>query len=88
MDAQSYADWEIDYLKYDNCYNTGIAATTRYGTMSTALAETGRDIFYSVCNWGNEDTPSWAPAISNAWRTTPDIATEGNVWLSIKANFL
>ena len=56
--------------------------------MATALAESGRDIFYSVCNWGNEDTASWAPGIANAWRTTNDISTDKNVWLSLKANFL
>jgi len=21
MDAQDYADWGVDYLKYDNCFN-------------------------------------------------------------------
>jgi alpha-galactosidase len=53
-DAEVYAEWGVDYLKYDNCFNEGVAATVRYGAMSDALMATGRDIFYSICNWGNE----------------------------------
>ena len=70
QDAQAYANWGVDYLKYDNCFNEGKPAVDRYTTMSNALLNTGRDIYYSVCNWGNEDTTSWAPGISNSWRTT------------------
>ena len=54
MDAADYASWGIDYLKYDNCYNEGVAAKTRYGNMALAIIESGRPIFYSICNWGNE----------------------------------
>lgn len=76
-DANDYASWGVDYLKYDNCYNTGKNATDRYKTMSDALKATGRDIFYSICNWGNEGVTEWAPSISNSWRTTIDITTNG-----------
>ena len=44
----------MDYLKYDNCNNQGIAAQTRYTAMRDALAKTGRPIVYSLCNWGQE----------------------------------
>jgi hypothetical protein len=52
--------------------------------MRDALNKTGRPIFYSICNWGDEDTPSWAPKTGNSWRTTGDIA---NNWSSMKSNF-
>lgn len=55
-DAQDFADWGVDYLKYDNCFNDSIPATTRYPAMRDALKATGRDIFYSTCNWGEEQT--------------------------------
>ena len=81
QDAQDYASWGVDYLKYDNCFNTGKNATDRYTTMSNALKATGRDIFFSICNWGNEGVADWASPISNSWRTTQDIAKDGfNTW--------
>jgi alpha-galactosidase len=38
-DAESYVAWEIDYLKYDNCYATGLGGGVqkRYETMRDAL---------------------------------------------------
>lgn len=46
MDAQTFADWGVDYLKYDNCYNQGQEGTSkisfdRYNAMSQALNKTG-----------------------------------------------
>jgi alpha-galactosidase len=64
MDANDYASWGVDYLKYDNCYIDGVSAQESYTTMSNALNATGREIFFSLCNWGNEDVSSWAPGIA------------------------
>ena len=83
MDAMDYASWGVDYLKYDNCYNTGVPAFDRYHAMAAALSKTGREIFYSICNWGNESVTEWGPLISNSWRTTQDIEiyyTQSNQW--------
>lgn len=46
QDAQTFADWGVDYLKYDNCYNQGqegnsLITFDRYNTMSKALNKTG-----------------------------------------------
>lgn len=70
VDAQDYASWGVDYLKYDNCFNQHRPAIERYPAMRDALNATGRPIFYSICNWGDEDTPSWGPQVGNSWRTT------------------
>lgn len=70
MDAQDYASWGVDYLKYDNCYNLGISSFDRYTKMSQALKNSGRDIFFSICNWGNENISEWAFEYANSWRTT------------------
>lgn len=83
-DAVNYTDWEIDYLKYDNCNNEGRPAVERYSKMRDALNATGRSIFFSICNWGTEDTPAWAPAMGNSWRTTGDI---GDSFNSMQNNF-
>lgn len=77
-DAQTFADWGIDYLKYDNCYNQGqegteILSFNRYKTMADALNATGRPILYSMCNWGTDNTSNWAGDISNSYRITGDI---------------
>lgn len=73
IDATTYAAWEVDYLKYDNCYNTGTSGKIRYLAMSKALNESGRHIFYSMCNWGEEKSWEWAAPLANSWRTTGDI---------------
>ena len=70
IDAKDYADWGVDYLKYDNCNNEGRPAKERYIAMRDALNKTGRPIFYSICNWGQENTVEWAPKVGNSWRTT------------------
>ncbi|EOQ98816.1 Alpha-galactosidase [Wallemia ichthyophaga EXF-994] len=77
-DATSYADWGIDLLKYDNCFNQGQAGNQklsydRYNAMSQALNATGRPIVYAMCNWGEDSPWKFAPTIANSWRTTGDI---------------
>jgi len=73
-DANTYASWGVDYLKYDNCNNENIPPETRYPIMRDALNKTGRPIFYSMCEWGVDDPATWAPNVGNSWRTTGDIS--------------
>jgi alpha-galactosidase len=94
-DAQSFAAWGVDYLKYDNCYaGPGCAlnscpngskqpAQTRYTTMRDALAGTGRQILLSLCNWGEENVWTWGAGVGNSWRTTGDINASFGSMLSI-----
>ena len=65
-DAKDWADWGVDYLKYDNCNSKDIPGTYRYTVMRDALNKTGRPIFYSICNWGKESTAIWAPSVGNS----------------------
>ena len=48
-DAKTYASWNVDYLKYDNCYNDGTIPEVRYPVMRDALNASGRSIFFSMC---------------------------------------
>jgi alpha-galactosidase len=48
-DANTYANWTVDYLKYDNCASDGSPPEKRYPVMRDALNATGRPIFYSMC---------------------------------------
>ncbi|WP_329452426.1 NPCBM/NEW2 domain-containing protein [Streptomyces sp. NBC_01724] len=82
-DAQQFADWGVDYLKYDNCNNQGVDAKLRYTTMRDALEATGRPIVYSICEWGENKPWEWAADVGNLWRTTGDISDSWGSMLSI-----
>lgn len=77
-DAESWASWDVDYLKYDNCYHRGRfgypeISFNRYNKMWQALNATGRPILYSLCNWGEDYVHTWGSSISNSWRVSGDI---------------
>ncbi|GAA2430950.1 NPCBM/NEW2 domain-containing protein [Actinomadura vinacea] len=73
VDAQTFADWGVDYLKYDNCNNQGRPALERYTRMRDALRKTGRPIVYSLCEWGENKPWEWGKDVGHLWRTTGDI---------------
>jgi alpha-galactosidase len=73
QDARQYAEWGVDYLKYDWCYNEGQDAKAAYKTMSDALKECGREIVFSICEWGETMPWEWAEGTGHLWRTTADI---------------
>jgi len=83
IDAQTYADWGIDYLKYDNCYHTTTKYRERYEKMRDALNKTGVPIFYSICEWGIDHVEEWGPDTGNSWRTTMDISDSWPSMVSI-----
>ena len=80
IDAKTYAEWGVDYLKYDNCWNMGISSKIRYPRMTEALRKQNRSIFYSICQWGEEEIPTWGKEFGNSWRTTLDISDS---WISM-----
>ncbi len=86
QDANTYAKWGIDYLKYDWCSYGGIADEQTlpelekqklpYHVMGDALDKTDRDIVYSLCQYGMADVWKWGGSDEikgNCWRTTGDI---------------
>ncbi|WP_353072614.1 alpha-galactosidase [Tunturiibacter gelidoferens] len=74
QDAKQYANWGIDYLKEDWC-NTlpGQNSESSYTLMRNALADSGRPIVFSICEWGSTKPWLWAESIGNLWRATGDI---------------
>ncbi|MER6664036.1 NPCBM/NEW2 domain-containing protein [Amycolatopsis japonica] len=75
VDAQTFADWGVDYLKYDNCHNQGRPALERYTKMGEALKKTGRPIVYALCEWGENKPWEWGKSAgAQLWRTTGDIS--------------
>ncbi len=74
QDAKKFAEWGVDYLKYDNCDPApGSNQEADYTRMSKALRNSGRDIVFSICAWEYKD---WMPKIAHLWRTTFDIGPE------------
>ena len=87
QDAQTYAAWGIDYLKYDLC---GLRDQMKlapdheaahkimldaYIKMRDALLSTGRPIVYSLCQYGDDAVWEWGTTVGgNLWRTTGDIS--------------
>lgn len=84
VDAATFAEWGVDYLKYDFCYHTGtLEGKYFYRRMGAALANCGREILFSACSWGMEETQEWVKTTgAHIWRSTHDIQ---NSWSSIKS---
>ena len=87
QDAQTYASWGIDYLKYDLCGLRDEMKTApnaeaahqmmidAYTKMRDALHATGRPIVYSLCQYGEDAVWEWGASVGgNLWRTTGDIS--------------
>ena len=59
-DAKQFAAWGVDYLKYDNCFKPQhLDDRNLYRRMGLALANCGRDIVFSACQWGTESVHEW-----------------------------
>lgn len=82
QDAQTFADWGFDYLKYDLCsgewfYNDRDTVVRSYYEMGKALRDTGRDILFSLCEYGRFDVGEWGRDVGGElWRTTGDITDD------------
>ncbi|MCW3124590.1 MAG: alpha-galactosidase [Bacteroidetes bacterium] len=72
-DAQRYAEWGVDYLKYDWCNSKGMDSKVQYSRMRDALHKAGRPIVFSLCEWGSTKPWKWADTVGHLWRTTGDI---------------
>jgi alpha-galactosidase len=83
QDAQTYAEWGVDYLKYDHCGLKGDAQAqiAAYRKMGDALRKSGRPIIFALCQYGMDRGWSWAASVGgNLWRTTEDLR---NNWESM-----
>lgn len=88
QDARTYAEWGVDFLKYDWCNVGSQDAIASYTTMRDALYKAGRPVVFSICEWGLSKPWLWAKDVGHLWRTTGDIrnnwdipdAKEGKVW--------
>ena len=95
-DAETYAEWGVDFLKYDWCSYGSIAKSEAldelqrpYRVMREALDACNRDIVYSLCQYGKGDVWKWGTEVGgNLWRTTGDIGVptgDAATWDSVVA---
>ena len=77
-DAETFARWGIDFLKYDWCSGDQVYRPDQmqaaYRKMELALKATGRPFLYSLCQYGLQEVWTWGPSVGGQmWRTTGDI---------------
>jgi alpha-galactosidase len=89
QDAQTFASWGVDLIEEDYCFKpAGYTAADLYSRMRDAIAETHRPMLFYICNWGRELAWTWAPGLSNVWRSTEDVGAPGRAeWDRILRNF-
>ena len=88
QDAQTWASWGIDYLKYDWCSASRVWQATDmqavYQRMGEALNKTGRPIVFALCQYGEDEVQTWAQQVSgNLWRSTGDIRDQWTSMITI-----
>ena len=75
-DARQWADWGVDFLKYDWHPNDFFSIKT----MHDALMKTGRSIVYSISNRAPIGLGDVYVNYTNAWRTSSDIK---DLWANV-----
>src|SRR5207302_186491 len=89
QDAKMFAEWGIDYLKYDWCsarrlYQTQEEMQALFQKMGASLQATGRPIVYALSQYGMFDVGKWGRKVGgNLWRTTFDIRDDWKIMADI-----
>lgn len=87
IDAETYANWTVDYFKMDGCYSDIKEYDTAYPEMGFWLNRTGRPILYS-CSWPAYQEGRMKPdyvkiaKYCNIWRNYNDI---DDSWDSVRS---
>jgi alpha-galactosidase len=85
QDAALWASWGVDFLKYDYCSapTDQETAMARYARMGEALRGTGREILYSLCEWGGRSPHLWGQSVGgHMWRVSGDVFDSWiNIWM-------
>jgi alpha-galactosidase len=89
QDAKMFADWGVDFLKYDLCSfrtimkqesggdvaKSDAIMKAAYEKMHEDLVATGRPILFSLCQYGWGEVWTWGPDVgASMWRTSGDIS--------------
>uniref|UniRef100_A0A914VZT5 Alpha-galactosidase n=1 Tax=Plectus sambesii TaxID=2011161 RepID=A0A914VZT5_9BILA len=84
MDANTFAEWGVDYFKFDGCYMDAEKIPQGYKEMSAWINKTGHSMVYS-CEWPlyllvNNKTVDYAEVSNycNLWRNYYDVSASWN----------
>jgi len=91
VDAEKFAEWGFDFLKYDWCsygqvYEERMKQTNDdllekkhpYQQMGDILKQLDRDILLNLCQYGMSDVWQWGGEVGgHCWRTTGDLGLAG-----------
>jgi len=81
VDAQTFASWGIDHLKYDGCFANDSMMNTGFNKMGQSLLATGRPIVFQTEWWAYDYDNVFALAnVSNVQRSGNDVY---RAWASI-----
>jgi len=83
QDAELFASWGVDFLKYDWCQadlTDGLEPEPAFRTMRAMLDDLERPMLYSIAEYGEHEPWRWAPGLADQWRTTQDL---GPAWASV-----
>ncbi|KAK4884300.1 hypothetical protein RN001_000571 [Aquatica leii] len=79
IDANTFAEWDIDFIKIDGCYAQPDEFKQDFTDFGIYLNQTGRPIMY-LCNWplylelqGNLADYPYLAKVCNLWRNYADI---------------
>jgi alpha-galactosidase len=75
QDAEKYAEWGVDWVKNDACYDGG--KSIQYSRMYHAIQATGRPMVINLCNW-TAATALWGDSVGHCWRVTGDVGPRWN----------
>lgn len=82
QDADTFADWGFDFLKYDWCSYGKVAKNNSLAEMKApflvmgqALKKSRRDMVFNLCQYGMGDVWKWGAEAGQSWRTAPDLGT-------------
>lgn len=83
VDARTYAEWGVDYVKVDWCHADSLNAPDHYTRFRDAFRASGRPMVLSICEWGRNRPWEWGEGIGQLWRTTSDIRDnwESLLWI-------
>ena len=80
QDAETFAEWGFDFLKYDWCsYGQLVKPESEedykapYKLMWNELKRLDRDIVLNLCQYGMGEVWKWGAEVGNCWRTTGDL---------------
>ena len=78
QDAQTFANWGIDFVKYDWCSADQVYKPDQmqaaYKKFADAIQATGRPMVYSLCQYGMQNVWTWGASVGGQmWRTTGDL---------------